>query len=213
MAKAATQATQAHATAKGGWLEQLAIGIAFLAVAFAAVLVFLVASGLIAPDELIADPQWRERLLGFADSGTTVERAATASASALIGLGALALLFRRAGARSPAAAGNLASTQHILLADDEGMVLVATEGIAAVAETAAVRSHGVLEADVSVRGRGSSPVRIHVTAHAYRGADLKRAGSETRENVRSAVQRLVGVEVTEVTVEIGVSEEVGRGVA
>ncbi len=212
MAKAATVSTRLQSGSRRGWAEQVLVGILLLAVAVAGVVVFLVAAGLVAAEELIANESLRAGLLGFAQGGSATERAVTASASAVIGLGSLLLLFRRAGDRTDGAGS--AQARHILVADDEGMVMVSTAGIASVAETAAVRSHGVLEADVKVGGRGSAPVRIRVVAYAYRGADLKRAGREVRENVKSAVERLVGLDVTDVTVEIEVSEEeLGRGVA
>lgn len=213
MAKAATLSRRSRDSSFGGWPEQILLGILLLAIALAGAIVFLIATGLLDADQIIADDDLRSTLLGFAEGGTGTERLMTAGASAVIGLGSLVILFRRFGTESRGAIPGAIAAQHILLADDEGMVMVATDGIASVAEAAAVRSHGVIDADVRVSGRGSAPVRIRVVGHVYAGADLKRAGRETRENVKSAIERLVGLEVTDVTVEIVVSEEVGREVA
>lgn len=214
MAKAATLSHGSPTPSRSSFPEQLLVGLFLLALALAAAIVFLVAAGILGAEQVLADTELRASLLGFAEAGDSSQRAITAGVSALVGLGSLVFLFRRVGAESPGG-GSLGAlhAQHILLADDEGMVMVSTPGIASVAETAAVRSHGVLDADVRVSGRGSAPVRVHVVAHAYRGADLKRAGREVRENVKSSVERLVGIEVTDVTVEIVISEEVGREVA
>lgn len=190
------------------------MGVILFAVAFCAAIVTVVAAGLVAAGDVIAHDGAREALLGFAEDGSGAQRALTAAVSAVVGLGALALLFRRGGPGGGAAAESAGRAhQHVLLADDDGMVMVSTAGVAAVAETAAIRSHGVVEARVRVRGRGSAPIRVHVAADAYPGADFKRAGREVRENVKSSLQRLVGIEVTDVTVEMEVSENGGRGVA
>jgi hypothetical protein len=202
-------ATRGRASA----VEQLLVGVLLLAVAIAGAVVFLVASGLVGAEQIIRDEGLRGSLLGFAETGTLGERALAAAASALVGLGSLVLLFRRVGPERTSGVAGATHAQHILVADDEGMVMVATAGIASVAETAALRAHGVVDADVRVSGRGSAPVRIHVVAKVYRGADLRRAGKDARESIKGAIEKLVGIEVTDVNVELVVSEEVGREIA
>ena len=213
MAKAATLSRPPATTSRGSPIEALIVGVLLLAVALVGAVVFLVAAGLVESERIIADADLRATLLGFADSGPATQRAITAAASALVGLGSLVVLFRRAGGDKGGSIPGALHAQHILLDDDDGRVMVSTDGIASVAETAAVRAHGVVAADVRVSGQGSAPVRIHLIAYAYRGADLRRAGREARENVKASVEKLVGIDVTDVNVEIVVTEEVGREVA
>jgi hypothetical protein len=213
LAKAASLSRGAAASGRSSALEQLLVGVLLLSVALAGAVVFLVATGLVAAEQILADAGLRASLLGFAETGTRAERAGAAAVSALLGLGSLAVLFRRVGPERAAGGPSATHAQHILVADDAGMVMVSTAGIASVAETAALRAHGVVDADVRVRGRGSAPVRIHVVAYVYRGADLRRAGTEARESIKRAVEKLVGIEVTDVNVELVVSEEVGRELA
>ena len=84
--------------------------------------------------------------------------------------------------------------------------MVDSRGIATDRRTGAASAHGVIEAQVQVRGSGTSPVQLRADVGVYPGADVKRAGSETRQTVRDAVDRLVGLKVSDVTVAVHVLE-------
>jgi hypothetical protein len=105
------------------------------------------------------------------------------------------------------------STRHVLLADEEGFVLVDSQGIESVASGAALRAPGVVEVDVQAYGAGSSPVAIQALVGIHPGASVEAAGRAVRDNTRAAVEQLVGIRVSDVTVDVRVLEpdELGRG--
>lgn len=180
------------------WLGQAIVTLLAVAIAAAAAVVFLVAVGLVDSARIIPNPDLRAALLGFADSGTALSRVAVAAGAAVVGLISLALARGRLFPGAPAAP----AARHIVSADDKGVVMVTTAGIATVAESAALRAPGVVRAHARVSGRGSAPVRLHIRVQCFGSADLKRAGREARELASDAVQRLVGIDVTDTNVEL-----------
>lgn len=102
--------------------------------------------------------------------------------------------------------------QHVLVADDQGFVLVDSQGVEAVACAAALRAPGVVEADVEARGSGANPIRLWAEVGVHPGAALDEAGRAARRLVKSAVEQLVGLSVADVVVRVHVldAEELGR---
>ncbi len=96
------------------------------------------------------------------------------------------------------------SDLHMLVADEQGFVVVDSQGIMTVAGQAAASSYGVVNSKVEIRGNGPSPIRLRAEVGVFPGADLKRAGSEARQNIRTAVERLVGLPVRDVVVAVRV---------
>lgn len=181
-------------------LEGLLVVALLFALAAACALAFVLATGLLDTSNVIADEVLRQRLLGVFDEGPLATRALVAGVSLVLGLAVLALLVGKLPGRAAAAAGSV----HVVTADDEGMVVIASEGLESLVKLAVTRTHGIVEAAVSVRGRGASPVGLKVKALARPGTDLGRAGKEVRSAARSAVERLGGLTVGDVVVKLDV---------
>ena len=174
-----------------------------LLVAVAAAYVFLAAVG-------AADPRFLARV-GFpvarlADKSMPGFRAAVAAGSLVIGLLALALMFR--------GGGKPVSNVHVLTADERGLVVVDNRGVCTVAAEAARRSPGVLGVTARVTGTGAAPVRVELTLSASAAAELKNVGDAARTTAADAIERLIGLKVQDVIVKILVVplEELGRRV-
>jgi len=185
------------------------VGLVLCAVAAGAAVVFLVSVGLIRGEQVLADEATRQVFLGRIQAVSGLDRVLLAGASALVGMGAVTLLLRRfTGPSVPA-------SRHILAADDRGVILVASPGIASVVEAAVMRTPGVVETEVKVSGSGRAPVRLRVVVLVFGTDELKRIGDEVRAAARTAVERQVGIEVSEVVVDVQVirPEELERELA
>lgn len=189
-------------------VDSLVASLALLAVAGIAAVMFLLALGFADPAQIMPDTQLRARLLGWLDGPLWV-KLVTAGGSLLVGLVSLWALLRRFGSR-PAPSPRV----HVLSADEQGVILVAREGISEVAETAALGAPGIVDVDVQIRNRGSEAVGLRIRAGVVPGADLQRAGAQVRDRARDAVEKLVGLSVRDVTVELDVldAEDLGRRV-
>lgn len=183
-----------------------------LAIAAASAAVFLVTTGLIDGANLLPYDALRDQLLGFAESATGTDRIVIIVTSLAVGIASLCWigrgLLRRGGSRA-----SLGRQLVPLAMDERGVVLVDTRGICTIAETAVLRTGGLLDADVRVHARPPSPLRIRVKALAFSSIDLKQAGETARRHVRESVEQMVGLEVGEVVVSIEVLApgEFGRG--
>jgi hypothetical protein len=144
---------------------------------------------------------------------TRVQEWTSASASfvLIIGSSAVALsalwgLFR-SGRRGASA------NHHVLVSDEQGLVLVDTQGVEAVACAAALRAPGVVEADVRARGTGGTQVRLVAVVGVHPGASINEAGRAARSLMRKAVEELVGLRVSDAAVSVRVldPEALGRG--
>ncbi len=93
---------------------------------------------------------------------------------------------------------------HMLVADEQGFVVIDSRGIATVATQAALSTQNVVDAQVHVQGNGNSAVRLRANVGVHSGANIKQAGTETRERVRDAVEELVGIDVNDVRVNVHV---------
>ncbi len=146
------------------------------------------------------------QLVGFARSAEGVHRLLLVGGAAISGPIAVSWLLRQLRPGD-------SSTRHVLLADAEGFVLVDSQGIESVASGAALRAPGVVEVDVEAYGAGSSPVSIQALVGIHPGASVEAAGRAVRDNARAAVEQLVGLRVSDVTVDVRVLEpdELGRG--
>ena len=181
-----------------GWLVVLAL-------VSAAIIVFLVAVGLLEPDQLTPGWEPASQLLAFAvdaRGAAIAPIAALALAVAIIGI--VVLIAPLARTRSNASI-------HLISSDERGFVVVDSLGIARIAELAAVSTPGVVEAEVGIRGSGMSPVRVHVDVDVVPGTNLKETGADVQQAVREAVEKLVGVEVRDVNTAVHVLEPEGFG--
>ncbi len=136
-----------------------------------------------------------------------LDRALVAGASALIGVAALALLVRVPSGGAPRAPG-----KHVLQADDKGLVVIGSESVETVAVETAIRTPGVLDATVRVRGRPSGPIRLHVRVDVLPGSEVKLLGPRVQESVHRSVEDLVGLPVRDANVEVHVldADELSR---
>lgn len=182
-----------------GWLVVLAIAAACAGV-------FLVALDLVRPEQLVGGWATGRDALALAGNAEGTELLVIAVGAVLIGILAIAILL------SPGSPRTRSSSLHLLVSDDHGFVVVDSQGIARVAELAAVSAQGVLDANVRVEGSGMSPIRMKVDVGVVPGANIKQAGEEVREAVRDAVVRLVGIDVRDVNAAVHVMEpeEFGR---
>jgi len=182
-----------------GWLV-------ILAIAAACASVFLVAVRLVEPAQIAGGWRAGEDALSLAQGSDGAQALGIAAGALLVGLVAIALLL------APASPRARSSSLHLLASDDRGFVVVDSQGIARVAELAAVSAQGVLDASVRVQGSGMSPIRMKVDVGVMPGANIKQAGEDVREAVRDAVERLVGIDVRDVNAAVHVMEpeEFGR---
>lgn len=171
-----------------------------LLLAMACATVFLLALGLLPPSAVVAAFAPAGDLLHSVATLDFVDRAIAGAAAAAVGVAALALMVR-APRNVPHAA-----TKHILHADEKGLVVIGSESVETVAEQAAVRAPGVLDARVRVKGRPSGPVRLRVRVEVLPGTDVKRVGPRVQDAVRSSVEDLVGLTVRDANVEVHVMD-------
>ncbi len=176
-----------------GWLVVLAIAAACAGA-------FLVALDLVRPDQLVGGWAAGRDALALVDNAEGTELLVIAAGSVLVGILAIAVLL------APGSPRTRASSLHLLTSDDHGFVVVDSQGIARVAELAAVSAQGVLDASVRVEGSGMSPIRMKVDVGVVPGANIKQAGEDVRDAVRDAVERLVGIEVRDVNAAVHVME-------
>lgn len=183
----------------------LVLAVFFLLVAVVASIVLLVAVGVLGPGQFtIAGWTVAEQLLSRLDAGGPLARLIWAVGALLIGVLAVWALWGRLSG-GPSARPDTRS-RYLLVADEEGFVLVETESVAIVAKQAAYRIKGVVEAHVRVLAAGGSAVRVGVELVCHPGADVKNAGSSAKDGVREAVERLVGLDVQDVMVNVRVAE-------
>lgn len=126
------------------------------------------------------------------------QRLSLAGGSAALGILSLAILLRRSGQSQSSAP----TSKHIIAMDDRGVVFVASEGVSSLVAAAVQCESGVIEADVRVRGRATSPVRLIIRAAVRPGVSLPEAGEAIREAAKDTVVRLVGLQVTDVKLEL-----------
>jgi len=210
MADGPVSVGKASARRGSGGVGKLVGGAVLLLVAAVAAALFLVALGLVEGSQVLRDPGLTAAALGWLEDGGLGTRLLTAGVSLVVGLASLWLLLGRLsgdGRRSP--------SHHVLIADEQGVVLVARDGVAGVARNAAESAPGVIEADVRITSRGPSAVGLSIRVSVLPGADVKRAGAGARDRAADAVERLVGLEVhdTAVHVEVIEPEDVDRMVS
>ncbi len=174
-----------------------------LALVAAAIIVFLVTVGLLHPEQLA--PGWKpaHQLLGFAVDAEDLAIVPIAAIALVVGILGIALLIAPLSRRQPS------SSLHLLSSDERGFVVVDSQGIARIAEMAAVSTTGVIDAEVQVRGSGMSPVRVRVDVGVMPGANIKELGAGVQAAVRDAVEKLVGVEVRDVNTAVHIMEPEG----
>ena len=188
---------QSHKEGGGGRaLEVLLTGLLLLGVTFICAVVFVAAI------DIIDGKAWTilgvslEELLHLNKDPDGVVRISLAIGSALLGLLALAVLFRKV------AGGERRGLPHLLAADEKGMVMVETESICTVVTATTLRVPGVMDTKVDVAGSWASPVQLKVKIWLSPFADHKDTGEQVRDRATEAVTRLVGVDVQDCQVSI-----------
>jgi uncharacterized alkaline shock family protein YloU len=194
----------------GGWIfERLVTSLLLLLVAAASAFVLLAALGLVSANISTPFGFTLSEYLRFDDDPDGLMRISVGAGAALVGLLSVALLIRRLSG-----AGGMAqpSYSHVLVADEQGLVRVDTRGICTVATTAAARTQGVMEARVQVASREGEPLRLRLSVWVSAAAEVGRTGDEARKRASEAVERLVGLEVNQVVVDVQVVplSQVGR---
>lgn len=187
-------------SSNGGGLGRLLGALLLLAVGVAAALSLMVALGTLAPSQVFAQWEPGRTLLQAAAEGAWADRVFVAGLSGAVGVFSLGWLVRLLGG-SRRSAG-----VHLLTADAQGFVVVDSRGVASIAAQAARSTGGVVDAEVSVTGVGTEPVRLKVRVGVHPGANIKEAGDQARRRVHETVERLVGVEVKDVAVSVRVLE-------
>jgi hypothetical protein len=187
--------------------DRLIVWLLLFAVAVVAAMVFLFTIGLFSLAETLPDGAVFERWLRLEQLPYGSGRFLVGAISLLVGLIASVLLLRRV-----VPGGSRTGEQHVLLADDLGVVVVEKKGIAAVAVAAVQRVNGVVDVEVRVIGSGAAPLRLIVRTWVHAAAELKRAGDEVRQKAKEAVEHLIGIEVHDVLVKLEVVplEDLGR---
>lgn len=187
--------------------DRLIVWLLLLAIAVIAAMVFLFTIGLFSLAEALPDGAVFERWLRLEQLPYGSGRFLVGAISLLVGLIASVLLLRRL-----VPARGRTGEQHVLLADDHGVVVVEKKGIAAVAVAAVQRVNGVVDVEVRVIGSGAAPLRLIVRTWVHAAAELKRAGDEVRQKAKQAVEHLIGIEVNDVLVKLEVVplEDLGR---
>ena len=197
MSSVARQGTREFSRGRVG---PVLVSILLLVFALISALVFVIAAGLLEPAAVISDPSTRQTLLGPITS-SSIARIAFAIGSLAIGLGSLALLVSRgSGARS---AGRRLGG-HVVTADDAGLVVISSAGIASLVTHAVLRTQGVVDAEVTVKGRGAAPIGIRVDTVTRAGSDVDGTGKAVRDAARAAAEKLGGLEVADVVVSLEV---------
>lgn len=191
-----------HQGRRGGGLGRVLGTLALLVLIALCAVAFLAAVG-VDPARVAGGWELGERLLGEIRARSALDRTLIAAGALLLAVAGVALLVR---SLAPGPSAPRAASRHVLVADDQGFVLVETRSIAIVATTAALRIGGVVNAKVDVQGTGGSPVRLRVELQVHPGADIKRVGTQVRHDAREAVERMVGIDVSEVAVSVRVLE-------
>ncbi len=201
-----------HAARESGAraLDRLLGGVLLLLLSAGAAFVFLAALGLL--DTARAAPFGFDlgQLLGFDRDPQGFIRLGAGSAALLVGLTATVAFVRRLAGEPvarPAAAG-----MHVLRADERGIVRVDSAGICAVANAAALRTPGVVDARAEVLNPEGAQLRLGLGVWVSAAAEVGQTGEAVRQNVVEAVQRLVGLEVAQAVVNLKVVplSQVGR---
>ena len=190
------QVGQAHTEGNGRTIEMLLTGLLLLGITFICAVV------LVASIDIIDGKAWTvvgvslEELLHLNKDPEGVIRISLVVGSALFGLLALAVLFRKISG------GDRQGLPHLLAADEKGMVMVETESICTVVTATALRVPGVMDASVRVVGTWASPVQLKVKIWLSPFADHKDTGEQVRDRASEAVTRLVGLDVQDCQVSI-----------
>ncbi len=179
---------------------KLILTLLVVGLAAAGALLFLAGLGAIAPQGVLGDGSWGQRGAEILADMSLQTRVATTAVAGVASILTLTLLARSWRPSQPATA------LHMLDVDDRGVVVVDSRGIAVIARQAALSAHGVVDAEVSVRGSGTDPISVQVEIDVYPGSNIKRAGTEVRAMVAKSIDELVGLTVQDVMVRAQVIE-------
>lgn len=193
-------------------VDRLVVSALLLVLAGAGAYVFLVALGVLDGAVRLPSGQTVDQLLGLAGGGGSENRVMVGAVSLLLGLLFTGVLVARLTGGASGEARERGDGVHILSADEGGLVVVDTVGVRNVATAAVQVIPGVVDVKVTVRGSGGAPVKLELVVSASAAAEQHTLGERARERARDAVQRLVGLEVQEVSVRMNAVslEDLGR---
>ena len=186
--------------------ERALLWLILLAITAAAAYIFLGTLGLVDMG-LVTPFGWTlAEGLGLKSDPTGLNRLGVGAVSLVVGLLFCGVLIRRAFGtpRTP--------QKHILSADQAGMVLIDSRGVASVAEGAVKRVPGVTDVRVQVVGAWAEPVRLKIVLWVSAAAEIKEVCEDARARAASAVVSQVGLDVKDVLIkpEVVPLEQVGR---
>lgn len=196
----------------GRWLfERVVVSGVLLALIGLAAYVFLAALGLV--DTRLVTP-WGATVaetLHLDSDPSGLQRIAVGGGALLAGLILVGIVLQRwfgGGGRSRPSQ----SASHVLSADERGVVMIDSRGLCNVAAAAVQHVHGVVDVKVKVVGRGASPVRLELEVFASAAAEQTKVGDEVRQKAADAVEKLAGIDVQQVMVQMRAVplEELGR---
>jgi len=191
--------------------DRVIASLALLTLAAICALVFMLALGVVSPAQLAGGWQPGADALSPIPALTGWPRLAVLGGS--LGLGLLALLTMLSSAtRAPRGLRRIGATQHVVDADELGVVVVDTRGVASVIERSVLADRGVVECEAKVRGDGRSPVEIVLHVGVQPGTPIQTAAASARQSAEEAVERLVGLDIRAVHARVRVleAEELGR---
>ncbi|MGM0574743.1 MAG: hypothetical protein ACQEXJ_07560 [Myxococcota bacterium] len=180
-------------------LHRLGWGVLLILLCAAASVVLLLALGVLDAARLPAFLP--EGPVAVLEALAPVERLAIAAGAVVVGVAA-ALMLASPGSRR--GRRGRASTVHVLERDERGMVVVASQSVGTVARAAALRVPGILDAEVRRIRSANGPATLRLRAWVLAGTEVRSVGEEVRDGVQDAVERLVGLTVRSVHVEMEV---------
>jgi len=179
--------------ARNALFYKLVTAFVFLALAVVSAIVLLTAAGVISPSSFEGGFSFLRWPLEQISRLVWPRRIAVVGLAVISGMLFITLVLKQFSNTDR-------SGWHVLNSDDRGFIVLDTRGIASIAEQAALSAHGVIEANVLVRGRHSSPVRLRVDIGIYPGANVKQSAFEARGAVIETVETMVGIDVQDVVV-------------
>ena len=101
---------------------------------------------------------------------------------------------------------------HIMSTDTVGMVCVSNTGLRTLAGALVRQQAAVVDVDVRITGKGAGPLAVRLLVAVHPGANVKEVGEEARRLAIDALERLAGMTVAVVDVEVRIAfpERPGR---
>ena len=166
---------------------------------FAGALTFLSALQLVDPQIALQNSELRQLYLRWVVVPTSDQPLLTAACAAGVSVIATGWLVASLRRETHDESGG-----HVLESDELGLVVVDRQGVRSVAEGAAIRCSGVIEARARVRGPSLGPIRLAVAAWVLPGTQLRTTGQQIKASAQAAVEETIGLDVRSVAVKLHV---------